>query len=104
MKIPFKPGWTAWWWCEGTSSAVGRKREEGERRGGGRGDNMGGGGSQDLVQFDVGEHCTALLAEQDEAKVRQRQENCERKRKKETRWESCLVTVLNLHHPLKSRI
>ena len=65
MKIPFKPGWTAWWWCEGTSSAVGRKREEGERRGGGRGDNMGGGGSQDLVQFDVGE--------QDEAKERQRQ-------------------------------
>ena len=95
MKIPFKPGWTAWWWCEGTSSAVGRKREEGERRGGGRGDNMGGGGRQDLVQFDVGE--------QDEAKVRQRQENCERKRKKETRWESCLATVLNLSRHLKSR-
>ena len=33
MKIPFKPGWTAWWWGEGASSQGGRKK--GERREGG---------------------------------------------------------------------
>ena len=49
------------------------REEKGERRG--EGGNMGGRRIQDLVQVDVGE--------QDEAEMGQRQENCERQRKKE---------------------
>ena len=34
MKIPFKPGWTAWWWGEGASSQGGRKKGERREQGG----------------------------------------------------------------------